>query len=351
MARVDHARAPVGHDLVNDTVLRVGLDLDGSLESMNNSMQDLATALSERGDLALVRFRTSSRRAASDETRLALRSFWIPWWRRSRGRSIDAMLGRVDVVHVAGPATPPTKNVPLLITVDDLRPLRGEERTHQRVVQLQRAVGRGAVLVVSSRAARHEVMAALNLDRAEIVVVRPPVGHVDVTHAGAALVVSVTGLVERFDALAKDLQSFVQRHDAQLIVVASTTVGQRLRASGITATIVERRNSASALAQARCVVHISDGARFPSFAVAALAAEVPTVALATDINRELLNGAAALLHHDDEAMVTLEDLWTNESRRAILIAAGRARAADFSPWNVASVYAALYADVAQRSPV
>ncbi len=348
---MDLARASVGHGLVSDTVLRVGLDLDGSLESMNNSMQDLATALSERGDLALVRFRTSSRRMASDEARLALRRFWIPWWRRSRGRPIDAMLGPVDVVHVAGLATPPTRTVPLLITVDDLRPLRDEERTHQRVVQLQRAVGRGAVLVVSSRAARHEVMAALNLERAEIVVVRPPVGHVDVTHGGAALVVSVTGLAERFDALAKDLETFVQRRGSQLIVVASTTVGQRLRASGITATVVERRNSASALAAARCVVHISDGARFPSFAVAALAAEVPTVALATDINRELLNGAAALVHRDNEVIATLDDLWANDSRRAILIAAGRARAADFSPWNVASVYAALYADVAQRSHV
>ena len=47
----------------------------------------------------------------------------------------------------------------------------------------------------------------------------------------------------------------------------------------------------------------------------------------------------------------LEDLWSNEPRRAILIAAGLVRAEDFSPWNVASVYAGLYHDVAQRSRV
>jgi glycosyltransferase involved in cell wall biosynthesis len=336
---------------VNEAALRVGLDLDGSLESLSNSMVDLATALSERGDLELVRFRTLSAPQSSDEVRLALRWFWAPWWRRSRGRALDSLLSPLDVIHVAGLATPPTTRVPLLISVDDLRPLRSRESSHQRVVQLQRAVARGAVLVVSSRAARHEVMAAMGLSRPEIVVVRPPVGHVEPTRGGTALVVSVTGLSERFDALAKDLQSFVDRHHTRLMVIASTGVGQRVRASGIDATIVERRNAASALAQARCVVHISDGARFPSFAVAALAAGVPTLTRATAINRELLSGAAALIHDDDEAMGELEDLWSNESRRAILIAAGLARSADFSPWTVASAYASLYADVARRSRV
>ena len=349
VAGVDLARSP-GGALVS-VALRVGLDLDGSLESLSNSMVDLATALSERGDLELVRFRTLSAPTSRDEARLALRALWAPWWRRGRGRALDTMLAPVDVIHVAGRATPPTKKVPLLISVDDLRPLRSEERTPPRVAQLQRAVARGAVLVVSSRAARHEVMAALSLDRAKIFVVRPPVGHVEPTRGGEALVVSVTGQAQRFDTLAKDLMSFAQRHTAQLIVVASATVGQRLRASGITATVVERRRAPEALARARCVMHISDGARFPSFAVAALAAGVPTMAQANDINRELLNGAAALIHRDDDVMATLENLWTNEARRSILVAAGHARAADFSPWNVASAYAHLYADVAQRSRV
>ena len=106
-----------------------------------------------------------------------------------------------------------------------------------------------------------------------------------------------------------------------------------------------------ALALARCVAYISDGARFPSFAIAALAAGVPTLARATEINRELLSGAAALIHDDDEALGALEDIWTNEPRRAILMAAGVARASDFSPWNVASAYAGLYSDVAKRSRV
>lgn len=331
-------------------LLRVGLDLDGSLESLNNSMVDLASALSERGDLELRRFRSLSPPQSDLETRLAFRALWAPWWRHSRGRNIDTMLAPVDVVHVAGPATPPTTRTPLLISVDDLRPLR-TKKEHQRVVQLRRAVHRGAVLVVSSRAASHEVMSVMDLERTEIVVVRPPVGHVDLTHDGTDLVVSVTGNTERFEALAQDLQSFVRRHGARLVVIASSAVLARLRATSMEATLVERREAAATLAHARCVVSISDGARFPSFAVASFAAGVPTLARANDINRELLSGAASLVHHDDDAMDALEDLWTNEPRRAILRAAGLARAEDFSPWTVASAYANLYGDVARRSRV
>ncbi|MBW4029825.1 MAG: glycosyltransferase family 4 protein [Acidobacteria bacterium] len=328
-------------------LLRVGLDLDGSLESLSNSMVDLATALSERGDLELRRFRTMSPPRSPEEQRLSLRALWAPWWRRSRGRAIDAMLGSVDVVHLAGRATPPTRSAPLLISVDDLRPLRAE-REHQRVIQLQRAVRHGAVLVASSRAARGEVMAAMRLARPEIVVVRPPVSQVSTTRDGTDLVVSVNGNTERFEALAEDLQAFADRRRTAWRVIASDAVLARLRARGVRANLVARRDAAQTLSHARVVVCISDGARFPAFAIAALSAGVPTLARAIEINRELLGGAAALIHDDDEAMDALEDLWSNDAHRAILAAAGLVRAADFSPWNVASAYADLYAETALR---
>ena len=335
---------------MSDRRLRVGLDLDGSLESMSNSMSDLSQALAERDDLLLTCFRTESAVTSQRETRLRARVFWAPWWRHSRGRPIDDLLGRLDVIHVAGPSTPPTRHTPLLISVDDLRPLR-EGGTKSRVRQLRRAVARGATLVVSSRAARHEAMEALGLERAEIVVVRPPVGRVERTVDGRALVVSVTGNTHQFEGMSKELAAFAQRHGAPFVVVASNAVIQRLRATGVAADFVERRRGAEALSQARCVAHISDGARFPSFAVAALGAGVPTVSLATAINRELLGGAAALVPDEDDLVATLEELWSNEARRAIMRAAGLARAEDFSPWNVASAYANLYADVAMRSRV
>ena len=56
-----------------------------------------------------------------------------------------------------------------------------------------------------------------------------------------------------------------------------------------------RSAAPTVLANARVVVHLSDGARFPLFAIAALAAGVPTCATATAVNRELLEGAALLV--------------------------------------------------------
>lgn len=332
---------------MSDTRLRVGLDLDGSLEWLSNSMVDLAAALGERGDLDLQCFRTLSRRRSPTEVKLAQRALWAPWWRRSRGRSLDTMLAPLDVIHIAGRATPPTKTTPLLISVDDLRPLRADKQ-HQRVVQLQRAVRRGAILVVSSRAASHEVRAAMGLARPELAVVRPPLGYVPPTVGGSALVVSITDSSGGLEQQTRDLQSFATRHHCELVVVASAAVVARLHAAHVNASFVQRGRTPEALARARCVVHISDGARFPSFAVAALAAGVPTLASTSAINRELLSGAAALVATGEETLGVLEDLWVNESRRAILTAAGTARASDFSPWTVASAYAALYSDVAKR---
>jgi glycosyltransferase involved in cell wall biosynthesis len=90
---------------------------------------------------------------------------------------------------------------------------------------------------------------------------------------------------------------------------------------------------------------MSDGARFPSFAIASLSAGVPTLARSTSINRELLSGAAALVANDDEALDVLRDVWFNDAKRAIMIAAGHARAVDFAPDTAAKAYARLYRNV------
>jgi len=106
-----------------------------------------------------------------------------------------------------------------------------------------------------------------------------------------------------------------------------------------------RSDARDALAHARVVIHLSDGARFPSYAIAALAAGVPTIARATDINRELLEGAAALVVNDPEVLATLDEVWSGESRRSIMIAAGRSRAVDFAPDTAARAYLSLYREV------
>jgi hypothetical protein len=346
VARVDECYASNGPRFVNvPEKVRVGLDLDGSLESLDHTMNDLADALSDTGHCELVRFRTQSAPESPYEQRIALRGVWSPLWRRSLGPAIDLKLPPLDVVHVAGLSTPPTSTVPLIISVDDLRPLRGESREHQRINQLRRAVSRGAVLVASSRAASHEVQRELGLQRSQVVVVPPAVPLLERTRDGADLVVNITGLEERFLAIAPRLLEFVSARDARVVAVASTAVGQRIRTSGLSVKVLARRESRTALGRARVVLHLSDGARFPSFAIAALGANVPTIALATSLNRELLGGAAALAVEDDEVLSILPDVWSSDARRSIMVAAGRARAVDFAPSTAAKAYLALYRDV------
>ena len=308
-------------------------------------MTDLANALDATGECELVRFHSHSVASVPDEARVAFRHLWGPLWRRSLGPSIDRMLGPLDVVHVAGRVTPPTTSTPLVISVDDLRPLRGESREHQRIRQLRRAIDQGALLVASTRSASHEVLHVLGVDRSRVVVVPPAVPLVEPTVHGTALVVNITGVVKPFLALAPALVDFAKAHGTHVEALTSANVAQRVRSRGLLVHLRPRSEARSALADARVVLHISDGARFPSFAIAALAAGVPTIARATTINRELLSGAAALTENDDEVVPTLEEVWESPTRRAIMVAAGRSRAEDFAPSTAARAYAALYREV------
>jgi glycosyltransferase involved in cell wall biosynthesis len=200
-------------------------------------------------------------------------------------------------------------------------------------------------LVASTVTASHEVQQVLGVKRSQVVVVPPAVPSVSRTSEGRDLVVNITGLAEWFLSLAPELTQFAQSRGVRLVALTSAEVAQRIRLSGLNVTVRARGEARSALAQARVVMHFSDGARFPSFAIAALAAGVPTMARSTAINRELLEGAAALVDSDDQVKTVLEEVWDSDARRAIMIAAGQSRAIDFAPATAARAYAALYRDV------
>lgn len=325
----------------------MALDLDGSLESLGNSMDDLANALASTGECALTRFRSTSPRQQEGEMTPAFRWWWSRWWRYGRGLAIDRLLPAVDVIHVAGLATPPTRRVPLIISVDDLRPLRDESRWHLRTRQLQRAVARGATLVASSRTASLEVREVLQAARPNVVVVAPAVPRVAPTLNGRNLVVNVTGARERLVSRLPVFAAFAKARGARVVVIASKGVAPLVEPWRDVITAVPRREARAALADARIVVHISDGARFPSFAIAAMSAGVPTLARSTRINRELLDGAATLLSDEDDLEDALTASWENEALRAVLIAAGLDRASDYSPERAAEGYARLYREVVQ----
>lgn len=348
LADLDEPRSRARVVVSDETALRVALDLDGSLESLGNSMTDLATALEATGRCRLVRFQSESR-PDPGSARLLLRPLWTPWWRYGRGPAVDRFLPPVDVIHVAGLATPPTNAVPLVISVDDLRPLRGETKRFVRISQLRRAVNAGAVLVASTRRASHEVQEVLGVDASRLAVVPPAVPTVAPVLDGGDVVVNVTGLVEPLLSLLPGLVRFAQAREARVVVIASASLIQRVKSLGLNVTTRTRREARDALREARVVLHLSDGARFPSFAIAALSAGVPTLARATSINRELLSGAAVLIDDDGEVHDVLEDLWSNEPRRALLTAAGQDRAGDFAPAVAAREYLALYREVARSS--
>jgi glycosyltransferase involved in cell wall biosynthesis len=158
-------------------------------------------------------------------------------------------------------------------------------------------------------------------------------------------VVNITGVDDLFLALAPHLIAFANEHGSRVVALASTAAGQKIRSSGLAITIRARQDARDALGNARVVLHLSDGARFPSFAIAALSAGVPTLARATDINRELLEGAAALIADDRDVHDTLEEVWSSGSRRSIMVAAGRSRAVDFAPDTAARAYLSLYREV------
>ncbi len=240
----------------------------------------------------------------------------------------------------------PPRSTPLIISVDDLRPLRGESHEHQRINQLRRAVDHGALLVASTRSASHEVQRVLGVERAASWWCHPPCRTWNPTVEGTALVVNLTGVLEPFLKLSAELVAFAQRRGSRVEAVASSAVAQRIRARGVDVTLRSRGEARAALADARVVLHISDGARFPSFAIAALAAGVPTIARATAINRELLERGGRV---DRRVTTTFCRSWRNSGTVPRVERSpsppGRSRAQDFAPATAARAYVALYREV------
>ena len=106
LAALDECRASPRSDFVSADALRVGLDLDGSLESLGNSMTDLADALDATHECELVRFHSLSAPRTSGVAQLRGRALWAPLWRRGLGLSlIDSLNPSTSSTLRAGDAT------------------------------------------------------------------------------------------------------------------------------------------------------------------------------------------------------------------------------------------------------
>jgi glycosyltransferase involved in cell wall biosynthesis len=105
-------------------------------------------------------------------------------------------------------------------------------------------------------------------------------------------------------------------------------VEEAIRATGATVLRADPR----ATSTATCAVLASPGAGFPLAALEALAAGSAVVIARTATTTELLEGAATLVDGaaTQDVVDAVLELCANDAARAIAVAAGRARAADFT---------------------
>jgi hypothetical protein len=328
---------------MSDLVLRVAVDLAGSLEPMGDTMNDLAVSLTDRG-IDVVPFASARGRHRISPQR----TFMAPitqLWRHGYGPAIDRFLPRVDVIHVAGRQIPPTNRTPLVVSVDDLRPFIDND-DNARVEQLQLAVVRGAMVVATSYAARRRVVRALDVEASDVAVAFPAVPRLAPPHTLRHVVVSVTGVVDHFLSMAPEIVRHARDLQLTVVALASKEAGTKIRAHAPEVIVAPRRNARQLLGEAHTVIHLSDGARFPSLPIAAIGCGLPVVATSTDVNRELLEGCVDLISEDDVAgaMSIIVRTMTDETHRGLLGSAGRTRALDFTPDVAARRYEGLYRD-------
>jgi len=328
---------------MSSLVLRVAIDLDGSLEPMGDTMNELALSLIERG-VDLVPFAS----ARGHHRITPQRTFPSPltqMWRRGYGIAVDRLLPPVDVIHVAGRQVPPTLRTPLVVSVDDLRPLIDSDES-ARGRQLRRAVARGAIVVATSYAARRRVVRALGVEANDVAVAFPAVPTLSTPHEARYIVVSVTGAVDHFLAMAPPIVRCARDLGLQVAALASREAGGKIRALAPEVTVVARDRARHLLGEAHTVIHLSDGARFPSLPIAAVGCGLPVVATSTDVNRELLEGCADLIAENEvhEALAVIVRTMTDATHRRLLSSAGRPRAQDFTPDVAAQRYEGLYRD-------
>jgi glycosyltransferase involved in cell wall biosynthesis len=125
---------------------------------------------------------------------------------------------------------------------------------------------------------------------------------------------------------AADAAVSVLELDRSSVVVAATV--DSIQQRGVPAELI----AANVTSSRPCVVFASPGDGFPFAALEALARDTPVVASRTPTTTEILEGAVVLV--ESVAAGDIADaavaLATNDARRGLAIAAGRARAGDFS---------------------
>ncbi len=361
--------------------LRVAIDvgpLHGHRTGVGTAVAGLVGALGDRDDVELMPYVVSFRADLAPPQRrlpypalLAARA-----WALTDVPRVDRHLAGAHVVHGTNYVVPPAR-LPSVVTVYDCWFLAHPEhatppvRLAARV--LRRAVGRGAVVHVSSEATAERARELLGTERVRVVPLGPPEpsAHDPLvpTHVAGRDFVLALGTVERRTDLPTLVSAFASLADHRpelLLVIAGASGDDEERVASAIAKLpsgtrprvvqlgaIGEREKAGLLGAAHVLAYpsLDEGFGFPL--LEAQAAGTPVVASRAGSIPEVGGDAVELFEPGDDAALAaaLSRVLDDDARRAELVSNGRRNLARFSWARTAASMVDLYREVAGRADV
>ncbi len=367
--------------------LRVGIDVTpllGNRTGIGVATDQILSALARRAEFDLLGYAVSVRglkgldgavgeRASTGQRPMPARPLMAAWARSGHPR-LERFVGPLDVAHGTNFVVPPTRQAARVVSVWDLTFVRYPELCQPATLRfgrlVERAVRTGATVHTASAAIAEEVRSQFGARREQVAVVPlgiPDLGTPDLDTATSIIEPSVPyilsvgtaeprkdlpTLVAAFDALA------ATHRDVELVLVGAPGWGEadlvaaieqakhpeRIRRTGF----VSDAAVAGLLRGARALAYPSryEGFGFPP--LQAMAAGIPVVTTRAGSLPEVVGGAALLVNPGEveDLAEALDVAVFDEAQRTVLIAAGRARAADFSWERTGEGLSTLYRQLA-----
>lgn len=370
--------------------MRVGVNLSwlvpgvvgGSEESITRTLAAVADRIEP--DLELVLFAPKAVREAHPVLTGSLETHDVPLAGANKGlrvlaehTALPALIRRhrIDVVHDAGGTSPGAVDRPRVLTIHDIQPLDLPGNfSPVKVAYLKwavpRAVSAADHVAVPSHFVRDRLVERLGADPSRISVVPwpvpPPIGPTPIEtvrarHGIIGDIVLVPAITyphkDHVTALRAFRHVIGRHHDLTLVLTggegpAEPAVRAEIERLGIADRVVRTGRVpgaviASLFAHATVVLFPSHYEGFGVPALEAMAAGVPVVVADAAALPEVVGDAGVIVPPGDDAQLAVElhRLLGDADHRAERAAAGRRRAADFSPEATADAMIAAYRSV------
>lgn len=372
------------------TALRVGVDLcridPAALRPADHAVLDTLQATSGTGPdgVELVLFASSALRAARPSLFEAHETHALPFppgvavarlaaeaaWMRASARRAG-----IDILHDACGTSPARPDVPLVVSVHDLRPFdrpKGIGRlrvAHHRHV-VPRAVAGASVVTVPSEFARHRLVELFDVDAAKVSVVPWPLppheeaARIETVRARHGIIGQIVLLVgstraeEEHVVAVRAMRHLAARHKETTLVLlgpegpAEARVAAEVEALGLQDRVVRLGAVSSPvrsalIEHAAVVVHPAVHGGFADVVLEAMACGAPVVVSDVGPAPELVAGAGAVVPHGDEAQLAIEihRVLDDPAWRRRMVGDGLQRARSHTPAEVASRLLAAYRSV------